>query len=36
MNYPGYSESLAYQRVNRKRLVDLLNVVTAWCKILLF
>ena len=27
------SQSMAYQCVNRKRLVELMNVVTAWRKI---
>ena len=36
MDFHSCNQSSAHQRVNRKRFVDLMNVVTAWCKIVLF
>ena len=38
MDFPccSQTQSSPYQRVNQKRFVDLINVVNAWCEIVLF
>ena len=36
MDYHSCSQRSAYQCVNRKRFVDIMDAVTAWCKIMLF